>query len=94
VYDLEHENLRRPEPPGPPRKSSGSFLPIVLVLVPLGILILGILAFTGKAGLLMFAVIASVPAFMILHYFLWGYWLGKNLRETERQGEDDDPDPD
>lgn len=90
MYDVEHDNPRRPEPPGPPPKSSGSFLPVILVLVPLAILILGILAFTGKAGLLMFAVIASVPAFMILHYLLWGYWLRKSLRDGERQSEDDE----
>ncbi len=67
----------------PQRKSTGSLLPVVLVLVPLVLLIVGVVAFAGRAGLLMLAVVACVPAFMMLHYVLWGYWLSKALHQDE-----------
>ncbi len=31
----------------------------------------------------MLAVVACVPAFMILHYLLWGYWLSKSMQRDE-----------
>ncbi len=48
VYDVQR-HPKRPEPPSE-RKTSGSLLPVVLVLVPLVLLIVGIVAFTGAPG--------------------------------------------
>jgi hypothetical protein len=94
VYDVERDKPTKPERPPPPerRPAGGSLLPVMLVLGPVLILIVGVVAFTGLAGLLMVAVIACVPAFMVLHYLLWGYWLGKNIRDEEeaQQNEADD----
>ncbi len=94
VYDLERDKPTRPERPPPPvrKPGGGSLLPVMLVLVLILILIVGVVAFTGLAGLLMVAVIASVPAFMMLHYLLWGYWLGKNIRDAEESQEDEEDD--
>ncbi len=68
----------RPEPPS--RDAKRSLLPVVLVLVPMAIALLGIVALTGRAGLLMVAAIACIPAFMALHYVLWGRWLLKSIK--------------
>lgn len=93
MYDVERDIPTRPERPQTPARKpgGGSLLPVILVLVPLLILMVGIVAFTGLAGLLMMAVIASVPAFMFLHYLLWGYWLGKSIRDAEDSKENDAP---
>ena len=91
MYDVERDIPTRPERPQIPARKpgGGSLLPVIMVLVPLLILMVGIVAFTGLAGLLMMAAIASVPAFMILHYLLWGYWLGKSIREADDQERDE-----
>ncbi len=84
MYDTERP--RRPQRPEPmPRKSS--LLPVVMVLVPIAVFITGVVAFTGLAGLLMLAAIACIPAFMVLHYFLWGYWLSKSIRQEATDDE-------
>jgi hypothetical protein len=68
-----------------PRKSS--LLPVVMVLVPIAVFVCGVVAFTGLAGLLMLAAIACIPAFMVLHYFLWGHWLSKSIRQEAAEDE-------
>jgi hypothetical protein len=84
VYDVEREKPLPPERPRPPEdRGTGSFLPVLMVLVPLFFLIVGVVALSGLAGLYILAVIASVPAFLLMHYLLWGYWLGKNIHEDE-----------
>jgi hypothetical protein len=87
VYDTERPlRPERPERPEPvPRKSS--LLPVVMVLVPIAVFVTGIVAFTGQAGLLMLAAIACIPAFMALHYLLWGHWLSKNIRQEAADAE-------
>jgi hypothetical protein len=87
VYDVEREKLMPPERPRPAETSRGSFVPILMLLVPLFFLIVGIVALSGLAGLYILAAIASVPAFMLMHYLLWGYWLGRHIRD-EQQDED------
>ena len=99
MYDAERpqhlESSRRPERPEPPqRSSSGSLLPVLMVSAPLVVLITGLVAFTGRAGLLMLAVIAALPAFVLLHYLLWGRLLSKNLKNAppeEAESRDDSP---
>jgi hypothetical protein len=88
VYDVEREKPMPPERPRPPEASrGGSFVPILMVLVPLLFLIVGIVALAGLAGLYILAAIASVPAFLLMHYLLWGYWLGRHIQEDH---EDED----
>jgi hypothetical protein len=89
VYDVERYP-QRPELP-PERKSKSSLLPVVLVLVPLLLMIVGIVAFTGRAGLLMLAVVAAVPAFLMLHYVLWGYWLSKIIKANGEEDPEHEP---
>jgi hypothetical protein len=62
-------------------------LPVIMVLVPIAVFVTGIVAFTGQAGLLMLGAIASIPAFMLLHYFLWGHWLSKSIRQQDTDEE-------
>ena len=52
-----------------------------MVLVPVAVLLMGVVALAGKAGLLMIGVAALIPAFMFLHYLLWGRWLMKSLKQ-------------
>ena len=92
MYDVERDIPTRPEPPLPATRTpgGGSLVPVFMVLVPLVLLIVGVVAFTGLAGLLMIAAIASVPAFMVLHYLLWGYWLGKSIRDANDDDQKDE----
>jgi hypothetical protein len=58
------------------------------VAAPLIVMIIGLVAFTGRAGILMLGVIATIPAFVLLHYLLWGRLLMKRLKDTPRDDED------
>ena len=82
-------DLTRPEPPPPQRKHS--LLPVIMVAMPLLVMLTGVVAFTGQAGLMMLGAIACIPAFMALHYVLWGRWLMRSLR---RQQQTDEQPPD
>ncbi len=74
---------QRPERPAPPAAhSKSSLIPVVMVLVPLGMLLTGVVALAGRTGLLMIGVAALIPAFMFLHYLLWGRWLMRSLRQS------------
>jgi uncharacterized protein YneF (UPF0154 family) len=53
-----------------------------MVLVPVAVLLTGVVALAGRAGLMMIGVAALIPAFMFLHYLLWGRWLMKNLKQN------------
>jgi hypothetical protein len=94
VSDAEHrppEVPPRPERPAPldaQRRSRGSLVPVLMVAAPLIVMIIGLVAFTGRAGLLMLGVIATIPAFVLLHYLLWGRLLMKRLKDTPRDDED------
>jgi hypothetical protein len=58
-----------------------------MVLVPVALLMLGVVALAGRTGLLMIGVAALIPAFIFLHYILWGRWLMKSIGQQPR---DDD----
>jgi hypothetical protein len=60
-----------------------------MVAAPMLVLIVGLVAFTGRAGLLMLAVVAAIPAFVMLHYLLWGRLLMKAL--GKRAPDEDEP---
>ncbi|REK17974.1 MAG: hypothetical protein DWQ37_05490 [Planctomycetota bacterium] len=85
---MERNIPRRPEPPGQAKPNRSSMLPVALVVVPLAMLVGVVVAFTGRAGLLMLAVVACVPAFIMLHYVLWGHWLSKSLRREDAEDAD------
>ena len=59
-----------------------------MVLVPLAVLLMGVVALAGRAGLLMIGVAAAIPAFMFLHYLLWGRWLLKSLKRQPPEDEE------
>ncbi len=84
VYDTERP--LRPEPPGP-APSKSSLLPVAMVMAVIAVFLTGVVAFTGQAGLLMLAAMACIPAFVALHYFLWGRWLMKSIRQDDTAAE-------
>jgi hypothetical protein len=61
---------------------------VVLVVAPLAVLLVGVVALAGKAGLMMIGVAAAIPAFMFLHYLLWGRWLLKSVKRQPPDRED------
>lgn len=65
-------------------------MPVVFVMVPVVIVTIGLVAFLGRAGLLMIVAVATVPGFILLHYLLWGRWLARRLREQAEADKDDD----
>ena len=73
----------RPERPAasPGARSKTSLAPVIMVLVPLAVMLMGVVALAGKPGLLMIGVAAAIPAFMFLHYLLWGRWLMNSLKQ-------------
>lgn len=84
---MARDNLSRRLAEREPKPSTRSLMPVALVLFPLLLFLLGVVAFTGQAGLLMLAAVAAVPAFILLHYFLWGRWLLKSLRKQTSEGD-------
>jgi len=45
--------------------------------------VLLIVALTGVAGIFILLAISSVVGFVAFHYFVWGWWLTKSLRDKE-----------
>jgi hypothetical protein len=73
----------RPEPTPPP---SGSWLSLTLAaaaglaaVIGLGFLTLGYCLPALVVGVILFGVVA-------FHYFVWGWWLGKIIRDEELRG--------
>ena len=59
-----------------------------MVLVPVAVLLTGVVALAGRAGLMMIGVAALIPAFMFLHYLLWGRWLMKSIKQNPPEDDD------
>lgn len=85
----------RPEPPARTdgKAQGGSLVPILLVGVPLLTFAAGLVLFLGRAGVLILIAIASLPAFILMHYLLWGRWLRKALSEQPTEDPPRPPDP-
>lgn len=85
------ERPTRPERPAAPpgARSKSSLIPVIMVLVPLGVVLTGVVALAGQAGLMMIGVATLIPAFMFLHYLLWGRWLMKSLKQHPPESDDD-----
>jgi hypothetical protein len=73
-------------------KPSGSFVPLVTVLLFVLIMVVGLIVLAGRAGVLMMIVVAAVLALPVLHYVTWGRWLSKSLRARQNENERDSGD--
>lgn len=85
--NLARDHLSRRLPEREPKPSTRSLLPVAMVLFPLLLFILSVVAFTGQAGLMMLGAVAAVPAFILLHYFLWGRWLLRSMRQQASESD-------
>lgn len=88
LYDAQRPS--RPERPAAPPgvRSKSSLIPVIMVLVPVAVLLTGVVALAGRAGLLMIGVAALIPAFMFMHYLLWGRWLMNSLKQHPEEDEE------
>ena len=58
-----------------------------MVLVAAFGMVMGLIVFTGKAGLLMVLAVGALLSLPVLHYLTWGWWLSKIIRR-EQEAED------
>lgn len=76
------------EPPPAPEKPRGSWLAIILVILLCGAAYLALTFLTlGMFGpiLLVVGVMFAIVAF---HYVVWGWWLGKVIRQARNEDEE------
>jgi hypothetical protein len=85
VYDV-----RRGKPASPEEWASAeqdrrrkSMLPVFTVVGAGMAVVLVVVACAGLPGLLLLAVLSAVVGFIALQYLIWGWWLGKRIREEE-----------
>ncbi len=84
MYDIRHGKPELDDTGGAGR-SSGSLLPVMIILGFGLTLVLGLVSVAGLAGLYIVAVLCAVLGFVAFHYVLWGWWLTHKLRDEERQ---------
>lgn len=77
-----------PKPPPPPQEKSGTWLGFVLSLLLLGGVIAG-LSFLSLGSFLGVVILALVvlPALVLFHYLLWGWWLGRLIQQQAEEEE-------
>jgi len=85
---MEPTDPRRPPPPPEPVRSRLSIL-LALVLFVIVVALLTVLTL-GYFGLVLFTA-AILFGLVLFHYFFWGRWLGRILREEEERDSDDSP---
>ena len=73
---------------GEKQEPGGSLIPVLVVFGSGLTIIVGLIAFTGPAGLNIVLAVGGVLAFAGLHYILWGWWLSGWIRRKE-QAEDE-----
>jgi hypothetical protein len=64
----------------PPPASWAGYLLFGLLLVA-GIAVLGVISFGSIFSVLILAVVV-LPIIVLFHYVLWGWWLGKAIRDA------------
>jgi hypothetical protein len=85
VYDA-----RQGKPGSPEQAASGggrpggSLLPVLMVTGCLAMLGVIVASCAGTAGLLTLLAVGGMVGFVVLHYVLWGAWLAKRIRQSER----------
>ena len=71
-------------PRSPQESKSGSFIPLVLAFLLAGAVIATLSLLTmGFVGVIV-AVVIGLAAFIALQYLIWGWWLGKVIREDDK----------
>ncbi len=94
VYDV-----RRGKPASPEELASAeqdrrrkSLLPVYTVVGTGLAIVLVVVSCAGLAGILVLLALGGVVGFIALQYLIWGWWLGKRIREEEAaQGGSDTP---
>ncbi len=72
---------------GETQKPRGSLLPVLMVLTGAVAVVMTLIVFTGRAGLLMVLAVGALLSLPVLHYLTWGWWLSKIIRR-EQEAED------
>jgi drug/metabolite transporter superfamily protein YnfA len=79
----------RSSPPDPPAPNRGSLVPILLAILFFSLVSLVLIFLTlGSFGLIL---LAAGGLFLVagLHYLVWGWWLGRVIREEESDEENE-----
>lgn len=77
------ERPRPPAPPEKPRSSNWLTIGLAFLMAIGGIVSLMVMPLVGYAPVIVLAVFG----FIALHYFTWGWWLSKLLREQPEEEE-------
>jgi hypothetical protein len=77
----------RPERPDTKQPAGSSWLSIQLALILLSVLSVGFFLLTGGMFAWVFAVGGVFFVMTVLHYLVWGWWLGKMIRDEADEEE-------
>ena len=83
-------DVRRGKPASPEELASAeqdrrrkSLLPVFTVVGTGLAIVLVVVSCAGLAGILVLLALGGVIGFIALQYLVWGWWLGKRIREEE-----------
>ena len=79
----------RSSPPDPPASNRRSLVPVILAILFFSLVSLVLVFLTlGSFGLIL---LAAGSLFLVagLHYLVWGWWLGRVIREEESDEENE-----
>ena len=83
-------DVRRGKPASPEELAAAeqerrreSLLPVFTVVGTVLAIVLVVVSCAGLAGILVLLALGGVVGFVALQYLIWGWWLGKRIREEE-----------
>jgi Flp pilus assembly protein TadB len=85
VYDVRRGKPASPEELAAADKDRRreSLLPVFTVVGAGMAVVLVVVSCAGLPGILVLLALAAVVGFIALQYLVWGWWLGKRIREEE-----------
>ena len=85
VYDVRHGKPASPEELASAEQDRRrkSLVPVYTVVGTVMAIVLVVVSCAGLPGVLLLLALGGVVGFVALQYLIWGWWLGKRIRDEE-----------